>query len=256
MKRNRSLVFFPLVFLLVLLGQGTAFAGGKSLYEKGQFEDAKKAFLERQVRKPKDLPNTYNLGNAHYRLQSYEDAEKSYLAAAASSDPKLSFRGFYNLGNTLYQEGRLEEAVAAYKKALEIDPNDEDAKHNLAFVEKQLQKRQQESEEQKKSGKSPEKKNDQEKDQSKNESSQSKPDQKPGDKPSPKNEADRAQGKKDSDVNDQRPAQDQVSPSQEATGPMSKSQAEAMLQNMQEGKRSALRKNRSFPERAQGGKDW
>jgi len=54
-----------------------------------------------------------------------------------------SATGLYNKGNALAQIGKLAEAIAAYKKSLEIDPENEDAKYNKALVEKEQEKQKQ-----------------------------------------------------------------------------------------------------------------
>lgn len=54
-----------------------------------------------------------------------------------------SATGLYNKGNALAQTGKLAEAIAAYKKSLEIDPENEDAKYNKALVEKEQEKQKQ-----------------------------------------------------------------------------------------------------------------
>ena len=47
-------------------------------------------------------------------------------------------KSIYNMGNTLYQMNKLEESVLAYKKALELDSTDMNAKYNLEFVREQI----------------------------------------------------------------------------------------------------------------------
>jgi tetratricopeptide (TPR) repeat protein len=51
----------------------------------------------------------------------------------------------YNLGNSAYRQGRLEEAVELYKRALELDPDDRDAKFNLEFVRDEIRRRHEEA---------------------------------------------------------------------------------------------------------------
>lgn len=51
--------------------------------------------------------------------------------------------GFYNQGNVLAKSGRFEEAVAAYDKALTLDPGNEDAAYNKKLVEDALKQQQQ-----------------------------------------------------------------------------------------------------------------
>ncbi len=48
---------------------------------------------------------------------------------------------FYNLGNTAYRQGALEEAVEKYTAALALTPDDREAAQNLEFVQKQLENR-------------------------------------------------------------------------------------------------------------------
>ena len=53
----------------------------------------------------------------------------------------LEAQALYNLGNAMYRQGKLEEAVEYYKKTLELDPEDEDARKNLEFVREEIKRR-------------------------------------------------------------------------------------------------------------------
>ncbi len=57
-------------------------------------------------------------------------------------------RGIYNKANSLARQGRYEEAIAAYDKVLENDPEHEDAKFNKELIEKELEKQQQQQNQQ------------------------------------------------------------------------------------------------------------
>ncbi|MGZ5622129.1 MAG: tetratricopeptide repeat protein, partial [Methylobacter sp.] len=84
----------------------------------------------------------------------------------------------YNQGNALAKAGQLDEAVKAYEKALAVNPDDADAKHNKEVVEKELEK-QKKQDQQKKNDKQQSKddsKKDKEGEQSEN-SGEQKPDQ-------------------------------------------------------------------------------
>lgn len=59
-----------------------------------------------------------------------------------------SATGLYNKGNALAQSGQLQEALTAYEKSLEINPDNEDAKYNREQVEKQLEKQKQQQQQQ------------------------------------------------------------------------------------------------------------
>jgi tetratricopeptide (TPR) repeat protein len=59
--------------------------------------------------------------------------EKTLFAKTAAASPN-SARAQLNVGNVARREGRLNDAMAAYKKALEIDPDYPDAMSNLAWI--------------------------------------------------------------------------------------------------------------------------
>lgn len=73
---------------------------------------------------------------AQYRAGDYAQALES-LGAHADADSA------YNRGNALARLGRLEDAVNAYDHALEIDPDDADARHNRDLVQALLDRQRQ-----------------------------------------------------------------------------------------------------------------
>jgi Ca-activated chloride channel family protein len=127
-----------------------------------------------------DLWQTQNQQAQHaYQQEKYQQAAEQFdnpqwKAAAQYKAGQLeqaietlqhdqSATGFYNKGNALAQSKKLSEAVEAYEKSLEINPDNEDAKYNKEQVEKQLEKQsQQQGDDQKKSESDDSKKNDQE----------------------------------------------------------------------------------------------
>ncbi len=124
-------------------------------YEAGAYDQAVQGFIDRQVERPDEPALALNLGSAYFGMRDYERADRAFGQAALAADPALRQQAIYNLGNSAYRQGRLEEAVALYQSALELDPDDEDAKFNLEFVRDEIrrrieeaQKRQQEQEQQ------------------------------------------------------------------------------------------------------------
>lgn len=145
--RNLSVV--ALVVLLTGFGFGD-FERGNRLYRQGRFAEAVEAY-ESALESGRDSPELrYNLGTALLRLGRYEDAEPHFLAALAAVDPELRERTLYNLGNRFLSDARraadpeargrlLDAAVEAYKQALRIRPEDEDAKWNLELALQDLE---------------------------------------------------------------------------------------------------------------------
>jgi len=117
-------------------------------YEKGVWDQALDGFVDLQVERPDDSEVVYDVGSARYRLEDYEGAADAFSAAAATGDATLRSEALYNLGNTAYRAGRLDEAVERYKAALEADPDDADAKFNLEFVRREIERRKQEEQQQ------------------------------------------------------------------------------------------------------------
>lgn len=115
---------------------------GNQLYQDGKFDEALKTYVDGQIEHADELALKYNIASSHYKTKKYDDSVKGYLDVAASAkDILLQEKSFYNCGNAMYQQGKLEEAIEYYKKALELDPKDQDARHNLEFVQQELKKR-------------------------------------------------------------------------------------------------------------------
>lgn len=114
-------------------------------YDQGSYEQALQGFVDQQVERPEDPAVAFNIGSAQYKLKDYQEAERHFATAALSADPKLRQQALYNLGNVAFRQGRLEDAVERFKAALEIDPDDQDAKFNLEFVRDEIRRRNEEA---------------------------------------------------------------------------------------------------------------
>jgi len=117
-------------------------------WREGRYEEALQGFLDRQVERPDDPEAALNVGSAQYKLENYGAAERAFESAAAAANGALRQQALYNLGNTAYRQGRLEEAVEHYRKALELTPEDGDSKFNLEFVKREIQRRRQQEQQQ------------------------------------------------------------------------------------------------------------
>ena len=68
-------------------------------------------------------------GTAYYRGEKYKKAVESFSASNTAE-------ANYNLGNALAKAGKIEDAIKAYQRALEMDADHEDAKYNKSLLEK------------------------------------------------------------------------------------------------------------------------
>ncbi len=158
-------------------------------YEAGKFDDALEAYQKTLQRKTNDYRLYFNAGDAAYRAKRFDEAKKYFDTSAVSPDLNLQQRAYYNLGNTMYQLGEpledmdkkkeaWEKAISNYQNALTLNTNDVDAKHNLQFVQKQLEelKKQQQQQQQSKNDKND--KNDKSKDDQKHQDQKDQQDKK------------------------------------------------------------------------------
>ncbi|VAW50694.1 Aerotolerance protein BatB / Aerotolerance protein BatC [hydrothermal vent metagenome] len=76
----------------------------------------------------------------------YRDGD--YQGAAEALEETSSGDGFYNKGNALAQQGKFEEAIEAYNKALELDENNADATYNREQVKQAIEKQKEQSQNQ------------------------------------------------------------------------------------------------------------
>ena len=67
-------------------------------------------------------------------------AEEQFRRAADTDDQALKSSAYYNLGNAMYQRQQWEDAISAYKRALRASPRNESARHNLEMALRQRQK--------------------------------------------------------------------------------------------------------------------
>lgn len=91
---------------------------GYQAWQNNQYSAAEAQFTDPQWR-----------ASALYKLGKYKEAAQLFAA-------DKSTQGFYNLGNALAMDNQLEQAIKAYKQALQLKPDWQQAKDNLAVVEK------------------------------------------------------------------------------------------------------------------------
>jgi Ca-activated chloride channel family protein len=122
---------------------------GLDQYAQGDFEGALKNFRAQQKRDPESPSVNFNLGNAAYRLQKYDEAFEAYSKAMVSGDPGTQEAAYYNAGNALFKAGDhaqdLEQQLTSYydaryqyQQALNRNPGDEQAKKNLRLLEERI----------------------------------------------------------------------------------------------------------------------
>jgi len=122
-----------------------------SLYRQKKYDEAIKLYNQAQIKAPDSTGISYNIGIAQYKKGAYNAAISSLEKATVSKDKVLESKANYNIGNAKYKLGKLKEntdlketvsllrqCLDYYKRAIELNVKDEDAKINHELVEKEL----------------------------------------------------------------------------------------------------------------------
>ena len=107
---------------------------GLNNYKNKKFEEAKSYYEQILLTKENDAAASLGLGASQYQLGDIPNAAKSFEEALKSKNTNIQDRAYYNLGNSLYNQQKMEESIAYYRKALELNPNDDDAKFNYELA--------------------------------------------------------------------------------------------------------------------------
>uniref|UniRef100_A0A0K0CVK2 SGTA_dimer domain-containing protein n=1 Tax=Angiostrongylus cantonensis TaxID=6313 RepID=A0A0K0CVK2_ANGCA len=108
---------------------------GNDLMKSSQFDAAVSKYNE-AIKLNRDPVYFCNRAAAYCRLEQYDLAIQDCRTALAL-DPKYS-KAYGRMGLALSCQNRYEQAVEAYKKALELDPTQESFKNNLRIAEEKV----------------------------------------------------------------------------------------------------------------------
>lgn len=141
------------IFILISLLAIAAFArpinDGNELFRKGDFAGALQKYMEARKDEHANPLLFYNIGTCQYKLGNYEEAQKELESASRMPDSSIASKAAFNLANTFYRIGekssesseriaKWREAVGYLKKAIDLDPNFENAKRNVEIVQRKL----------------------------------------------------------------------------------------------------------------------
>lgn len=111
-------------------------------YENGQFEEALRKYERILAQHPDWEEAHFGKGAALYKTDRIDEALREFEMAIPSKNPIRKSAALYNMGNALLKSDRLEESLKFYKRALELNPRDYDAKHNFELVRQMMQQQQ------------------------------------------------------------------------------------------------------------------
>lgn len=220
---------------------------GNKLYNEKDFEAAAEKYTKALDEEPNHIKGLFNLGDAFYENENFEEAIQKFEEAAIIADQDLvKAHAYHNAGNAYLKAKQLEKSIEAYKKSLRINPADDDTRYNLAYAQSLRQQQNQDQD------KNQEKdKNKQEKQDEKQENDQ----QQEGD-----NEKEEQQQKQEQQPNEEKADnQEEGQQTQPQEGELSKEQAERILKALENDEKEVqekMNKKRLKPVRIKIEKDW
>jgi tetratricopeptide (TPR) repeat protein len=117
---------------------------GNKAYKDGDYATAAEQYKLAAEKDTASRQAFYNLGNALYKSGKADEALNAYDAALAKDTAVLDKAAtWYNKGVVLHNNKKLPECIEAYKNALRLNPNDEEARLNLQKALQQQQQKQQ-----------------------------------------------------------------------------------------------------------------
>ena len=117
---------------------------GNTLYESQRMEEAQRSYRTALQLDSLSVEGTFNLGDSQFAMGDFASAEntfKNLLENERLTDEQRA-KTHYNLGNSQFQQQKLEEALESYKSSLKLNPKDMEAKFNYAYTKAMLENQQ------------------------------------------------------------------------------------------------------------------
>jgi Mg-chelatase subunit ChlI len=126
---------------------------GNKQYDDANYKKAEIDYIKSTQTANASHKGFYNLGDAWYMQKNYKQAAAAFdTLRTFKMDDETRSKAWYNLGNALLKtaidsaqlaQKVLPPGIEAYKQSLRLNPADTDAKYNLAYAQKLLDKSQQ-----------------------------------------------------------------------------------------------------------------
>ncbi|MBT36218.1 MAG: hypothetical protein CMP15_08200 [Rickettsiales bacterium] len=129
-----------IIFLLssTLMGQDK----GQKLFEQKKYDEARRYYESILEKRDEDKAALFGVGSSAYYLDDIEGALNSFGNTLDSEDDQLKSKSYYNLARILQDKNELEKSLSLYRKSLELDPTDIDAKVNYELLKRQISQNQ------------------------------------------------------------------------------------------------------------------
>lgn len=124
---------------------------GNRYYNRGDYDKALEKYKAAEEALPESDIVNFNKGAAYYQKAQYKDAIDAFTQALNTENTKIEADSIYNIANAKYKQGNIvadsdinsavalyRESLDYYKRAIDLDEDNVDAKYNHELVEREL----------------------------------------------------------------------------------------------------------------------
>lgn len=237
------------IFLLIFVISTDVARRANEAYEKGDYAVAEQAYLEAIRETPDDARLYFNLGNSLAQQGKFDEAVTAFEKFKDMSDsPEDRSKADYNIGNIFGNQEKWDKAAEQFRQSLRQNPEDSEAKYNYELANRLLQKQEQQEQQQQQ-----DQNQQNQDDNSEGEQQQSDQQQQEGDQ----NQQDQQQNQQN-ESQDQQGGEQQQQERQQAQSDMTEEEADRIL-NALDNKEKDLLKNyhkNKVPSNTRHAKNW
>ena len=195
MMRNRTIGIILLLLTAISVSAQKAerdyIRKGNRAYKDSTYVNAEVNYRKAIDVNPKSAISMYNLGNTLMQQNKLQEAMEQFVAATKMEKDKGNLAQIYHNMGVIFHSGKdYAKAVEAYKESLRNNPKDNETRYNLALAQKMLkdQEQNQQNQDQNQDQNKDHQKQDQKQDQNKDKQKDQKQDEKKDQQQPPKSE--------------------------------------------------------------------
>ena len=132
----KNKINFKINFFVFFISLNIIFSQDKGLdyYNNQQFEAARNYYETIILESENNSAAQLGRGSSSFQLGDFDSAKDAFEKSLRSSENSIKSKALYNIGNIFYKNEKSEEALAFFRKALELNPNDKEAKYNYELL--------------------------------------------------------------------------------------------------------------------------
>jgi len=130
------------IILFLLFSNLSGQDKGQKLFEQEKYDEARKYYESILEKRDEDKAALFGVGSSAYYQNDIEGALNSFGNTLDSGDDQLKSKSYFNLARILQDKNELEKSLAFYRKSLELNPADIDAKVNYELLKRQISQNQ------------------------------------------------------------------------------------------------------------------